>query len=53
MDPMITIATRAARAAGDVIVRSLGRVDPRKIAVKSRNDFVSDVDRQAEREIVA
>jgi myo-inositol-1(or 4)-monophosphatase len=53
MDPMITIATRAARAAGDVIVRSIGRVDPRKIAVKSRNDFVSEVDRQAEREIVA
>jgi myo-inositol-1(or 4)-monophosphatase len=53
MDPMITIATRAARAAGDVIVRSIGRVDPRKITVKSRNDFVSDVDRQAEREIVA
>ncbi len=52
MDPMITIAIRAARAAGDVIARSLGRVDPRKITAKSRNDFVSEVDRQAESEII-
>lgn len=52
MDPMLTIAIRAARAAGDVITRSLGRVDPRKITAKSRNDFVSEVDRQAESEII-
>ena len=52
MDPMLTIAIRAARAAGEVITRSLGRVDPRKITVKSRNDFVSEVDRQAESEII-
>jgi len=49
---MLTMAIRAARAAGDVIVRSLGRVDPHKISPKGRNDFVSEVDRQAEREII-
>ncbi len=52
MDPAVTIAIRAARAAGDVISRSLGRVDPRKITAKSRNDFVSEIDRQAESEII-
>ncbi len=52
MDPMLNIAVRAARAAGDIIVRAMDRVDLLSITVKSRNDFVSDVDRQAEREIV-
>jgi myo-inositol-1(or 4)-monophosphatase len=52
MDPMLTIAVRAARAAGDIIVRAMDRVDLLNITPKGRNDFVSDVDRQAEREIV-
>lgn len=50
---MLTIAVRAARAAGDIIVRSMDRVDLINISPKGRNDFVTDVDRQAEREIVA
>jgi myo-inositol-1(or 4)-monophosphatase len=53
MDPMLNIAVRAARAAGDLIVRAMDRVDLLNITVKSRNDFVSDVDRQAEQEIVS
>jgi len=52
MDPMLNIAVRAARAAGDIIVRAMDRVDLLNISLKSRNDFVSDVDRQAEHEIV-
>ena len=52
MDPMLNIAVRAARAAGDLITRAMDRVDVLNIAVKSRNDFVSEVDRQAETEIV-
>jgi myo-inositol-1(or 4)-monophosphatase len=52
MDPMLNIAVRAARAAGDIIVRSMNRVDLLTISPKGRNDFVSEVDRQAEREIV-
>jgi myo-inositol-1(or 4)-monophosphatase len=51
MDPMLNIAVRAARAAGDIIVRSMDRVDLLNITTKSRNDFVSEVDRQAEYEI--
>lgn len=49
---MLNIAVRAARAAGDIIVRALDRVDLISITPKGRNDFVSEVDRQAEREIV-
>ena len=49
MDPMLTIAVRAARAAGDIITRSMDRVDILNVTLKSRNDFVSDVDRQAVR----
>jgi myo-inositol-1(or 4)-monophosphatase len=48
MHPMLNIATRAARAAGDLIVRSLDRVDQLSITTKDRNDYVSEVDRQAE-----
>ena len=52
MDPMLNIAVRAARAAGDIIVRAMDRVDLLNITLKSRNDFVSEVDRQAEYEII-
>lgn len=52
MDPMLNIAVRAARAAGDIIVRAMDRTDLLTVTLKSRNDFVSDVDRQAEHEIV-
>ncbi len=44
---------RAARRAGDLIVRSLTRLDSLKIDTKGRNDFVTDVDRKAEAEIIA
>ncbi|BBA35593.1 inositol monophosphatase [Methylocaldum marinum] len=52
MDPMLTIAVRAARTAGDIIVRSMDRVNLLTITPKGRNDFVSEVDRQAEREVI-
>lgn len=52
MDPMLTMAVRAARAAGDLIVRYVDRIDTLTITPKGRNDFVSEVDRQAEQEIV-
>jgi len=44
---------RAARRAGDLIVRSLSRLDSIKIDTKGRNDFVTDIDRKAEAEIIA
>lgn len=52
MHPLLNIAVRAARSAGNIMVRSLDRVDRLRVTVKARNDFVSEVDRLAEREIV-
>lgn len=48
MHPMLNIAIRAARAAGDTIVREMDRVSDISIDIKGKNDFVTEVDRQAE-----
>lgn len=52
MHPMLNIAVRAARAAGDVIVRHVDRLDELTVASKDRNDYVSEVDRRAEEAII-
>jgi myo-inositol-1(or 4)-monophosphatase len=43
---------RAARRAADVIVRSLNRLDSLAVTSKGRNDFVTEIDRTAEAEII-
>ncbi len=50
---LLNIAVRAARRAGEVFVRSLNRIEGLEVASKSHNDFVTEVDRTAEREIMA
>ena len=52
MQALLNIAVRAARRAGEIIVRSLPRLDSIQVETKGRNDFVSEVDRAAEREII-
>jgi myo-inositol-1(or 4)-monophosphatase len=52
MQPLLNIAVRAARRAGDLIVRNVDRVPSLGVRSKSRNDFVSEVDHMAEREII-
>ncbi|OGT88682.1 MAG: inositol monophosphatase [Gammaproteobacteria bacterium RIFOXYA12_FULL_61_12] len=52
MQPMTNIAVRAARAAGKLLMQYYDRVESLTIADKSRNDFVTEVDRGAEREII-
>ena len=52
MHPMLNIGIRAARAAGNVIVRNMDRIDRLQIDQKQRYDFVSEVDHQAEAEII-
>lgn len=52
MHPMLNIAVRAARRAGDIIARSAAHVDGLTVTSKSHNDFVSEVDRRAEQEII-
>jgi myo-inositol-1(or 4)-monophosphatase len=53
MQPMLNIAVRAARRAGDIIIRSLNRVHQLEVRSKSRNDFVTDVDTTVEQDIIA
>ncbi|MGA9341548.1 MAG: inositol monophosphatase family protein [Rhodanobacteraceae bacterium] len=50
--PALTVAVRAARAAGQIIVRHMNRLDSLNVVEKQRFDYVSDVDRKAEAEIV-
>ena len=53
MHPMLNIAVAAARAAGSIIVRYLDRVDTLEVATKHMNEFVTQVDREAEAIIIA
>lgn len=49
---MLNIAIRAARSAGDLILRSADNVSLLHIDQKGKNDYASEVDRMAEREII-
>jgi len=52
MNPMLNIAIRAARAAGDVIIRQIDHVQDLPVTKKGRNDFVTEVDKHAEMAII-
>lgn len=52
MHPLVNIAVRAARAAGKIIAHSFERVEDIEVQVKSRNNFVTEVDKLAEEEII-
>ena len=52
MQPMLNIAIRAARSAGDFIVRKINKLPDIKIETKALNDLVSDVDREAEVRVI-
>jgi len=53
MHPMVNIAVRAARNAGNIISRSIDRIDSLNISEKSKNDYVSEIDYRAEQEIIS
>jgi myo-inositol-1(or 4)-monophosphatase len=52
MHGMVNIAVRAARRAGEVMVRQLNQLESLKVIEKSRNEFVSQVDQAAEAAII-
>ncbi|MCZ6830822.1 MAG: inositol monophosphatase family protein [Gammaproteobacteria bacterium] len=52
MEPMTNIALRAARKAGELIARATENLDRLEIESKSANDFVTEVDRASEKEII-
>lgn len=53
MHPMLNIAIRAARTAGDSIVREMDRTRDISIETKGKNDFVTEVDKNAEGIIIS
>ncbi len=52
MHPMLNIAVRAARAAGSIIVRGFENRDDLETQIKGANDYVTKVDKEAERAII-
>ena len=52
MEPILEIAVRAARAAGDLIISHADSIESLEISSKGLNDFVSEVDKKAEQVIV-
>jgi len=52
MHPTLTTAVKAARRAGNVINRGARDLDLLTVSTKGPKDFVSEVDREAERQIV-
>ncbi len=52
MQAMLNIAIRAARQAGDFILRKVNKLPDLQVEVKARNDYVSEVDRGAEARII-
>ena len=52
MHPMLNIAVRAARSAGQVIAKNFGDHVNIQTAEKAKNDLVTNVDREAEQAIV-
>lgn len=52
MHPIVNIAVSAARNGSKIIQRSIDQMYRIKIETKSRNDFVTEVDRKVEQEII-
>ena len=48
MNPFLNTAFKAARKAGQMMIRAAGNLDAVKVDSKAFNDFVSDVDRSSE-----
>jgi myo-inositol-1(or 4)-monophosphatase len=52
MHGMVNIAIRAARRAGELMIRQLNQLEALQVVEKGRNDFVTQVDRAAEAAII-
>lgn len=52
MHAMVNVAVKAARRAGDVMIRQLNQLHRLEVTDKGRNEFVTEVDHRAEQAIV-
>ncbi|MBR1613513.1 MAG: inositol-1-monophosphatase [Succinivibrio sp.] len=51
MHPMLNIAVRAARSAGNLIARTIGQSENFEVAQKNKDDLVTSIDKQCEKMI--
>ena len=52
MNPMLNTAIKAAREAGEIITYHASKIDQLNVQQKGINDFVSEVDKKAEEQII-
>jgi myo-inositol-1(or 4)-monophosphatase len=52
MHALLNVAVMAARRAGNSLMRNLVKLDNLTVELKGRNDYVSEADRAAEREVI-
>jgi myo-inositol-1(or 4)-monophosphatase len=52
MDPIVKLGVKAARRAGSLMVRYIDRLERVSVEKKGRRDFVSEIDRMVEEEII-
>lgn len=52
MNSLVNVGIKAARRAGRIIVQHIDKIEHLSVQQKGRNDFVSDVDRMAEEDII-
>ncbi len=50
--PALNVVVKAARRAGDIILRHVGRIDSLNVFEKAKQDYASEVDKLAEVEII-
>ena len=50
--PVVNVMVKAARAAGNVLLRNLHKLDSINVVEKDRMDYASDVDEQAEQAVI-
>jgi len=53
MQPMLNVAVMAARRGGDTLIRSINKLGKVRVEQKGRNDFVTEIDRAAEKAVIS
>src|SRR3989338_8562719 len=53
MKPLIDVAWEAANLAGKTLMSSYGKLSRSQISVKSKNDFVTEIDKKSEKIIIS
>lgn len=52
LNPVVTVMVKAARAGGNVLLRSINKLDALNVVQKDRMDYASEVDQDAEKAVI-